>query len=116
MTTVYCKPTDRRNFLHYTSAHPRSLIKSILYSQAFRLKNICTETSKIFKNLQLLKKPFINPGFNKKLLDTDFQRLSENERNALLPPKSKEKDKKRIPFVMTCNKTSPNVKQIINKH
>ena len=64
----------------------------------------------------MLKKPFINPGFNKKLLDTDFQRLSENERNALLPPKSKEKDKKRIPFVMTCNKTSPNVKQIINKH
>ena len=34
ITTIYCKPTDPRNFLHYTSAHPRSLIKSILYSQA----------------------------------------------------------------------------------
>ena len=54
---------------------------------------MCTETLEFFKNLQLLKKPFINRGFNKKLLDTDFQRLSENERNALLPPKSKEKDK-----------------------
>ena len=41
LTTVYCEPTDQRNFLHYTSAHPRSLIKSIPYSQALRLKKIC---------------------------------------------------------------------------
>ena len=25
LTTVYCKSTDRINFLHYTFAHPRSL-------------------------------------------------------------------------------------------
>ena len=45
LTTVYCKPTDRRNFLHCTSAHPRSLIKSIPYSQVLRLKKNCTKTS-----------------------------------------------------------------------
>ena len=49
LTTVYCKPTDRRNFLHYTSAHPRSLIKSIPYSQALHLKKICAETSELSK-------------------------------------------------------------------
>ena len=38
LTTVYCKPADCENFLHYTSSHPRSLIKSIPYSQALRLK------------------------------------------------------------------------------
>ena len=27
LTTVYCKRRDRGNFLHHTSAHPRSLIK-----------------------------------------------------------------------------------------
>ena len=105
LTTVYCKPTDRRNFLHYTSAHPRSLIKSIPYSQALRLKKICAETSELSKNLQVLKKSFINRGFKEKFLDTEFQRLSEIERDALLTPKSKEKDKKRIPFITTYNKT-----------
>ena len=55
LTNVYCKPTDRRNFLHYTSAHPRSLIKSIPYSQALHLKKICAETSELSKNLQVLK-------------------------------------------------------------
>ena len=42
LATVYCKPTDRRNFLHYTSAHPRSLINSVPYNKALRLKkNLC---------------------------------------------------------------------------
>ena len=116
LTTAYCKPTDRRNFLHYTSAHPRSLIKSIPYCQALRLKKICAETSELSKNLQVLKESFINRGFEEKFLDTEFQRLSEIKRDALLTPKSKEKDQKRIPFITTYNKTLPNVKQIINKH
>ena len=98
LTTVYSKPTDRRHFPHYTSAYPRSLIKSIPYSQALRLKKICTETSELLKNLQVLKESFINRGFKEKFLDTEFQRFSENERDALLTPKSKEKDQKRIPY------------------
>ena len=55
-------------------------------------------------------------GFNPKFLDTVFQRLSEIERNALLAPKSKEKYRNRILFVVTYNKTLPNVEQIIDKH
>ena len=70
-TTVYCKPTDY--FLHYSSAHPRSLIKSIPYSQALCLKKICAETSELSKNLQVLKESFINRGFKEKFLDTEFQ-------------------------------------------
>ena len=112
LTTVYCNPTDRRNFLHYTSAHPRLMIKS----QALRLKKICAETSELSKNLQVLKESFINRCFNEKFLDTEFPRLSEIERDALLTPNSKEKDQKRIPFITTYNKTLPNLKQMINKH
>ena len=64
----------------------------------------------------MLKKSFIYRGFNEKFLDTEFQRLSEIGRDALLAPKSKEKDQKGIHFVITYSKTLPNVKQIINKH
>ena len=95
LTTVYCKPTDRRNFLHYTSAHPWSLIKCIPHSQALRLKKICIETSELSKNLQMLMESFINRGFNEKFLDTEFQRLSEIERDALLAPSRKKKFKKK---------------------
>ena len=64
----------------------------------------------------MLKESFTNWGFNETFLDTELQRLSEIERNALLAPKLKEKYQNRIPFVITDNKTLPNVKQIINKH
>ena len=105
MTTVYCKPTDRRVFLHSTSAHPTSLIQSIAYSQAHHLKKISTETSELSKNLHVLKELYTNGGFNEKFLVTEFQRLSEIEKSALLTPKLKERDQNRIPFVLTCYKT-----------
>ena len=56
----------------------------------------------------MLQESFINRGFNEKFLDTEFQRLSEIERNALLASKLKEGDQNRIPFVITDNKTLPN--------
>ena len=94
ITTVYCKPTDPRNFLHYTSAHPRSLIKSILYSPALRLEKICTETSELSKNLQVLQELFIYRGFNEKFPDTGFQRLSEIERDINSPKDERKRSKK----------------------
>ena len=62
----------------------------------------------------MLKESFINRDFNSKFLDTELKPLSEIQRDALLAPKSIEKDK-RTPFVITYDKTLPNVKQIINK-
>ena len=108
----YCKPTDRINLLRYTSAHRKSLTKSIPYGQTLRLKKICSETSE----LSFIKESFINRGFNEKFLETELQQLLEIERDALLAPKSKAKDQKQIPFIITYNKTLPNVKQMINKH
>ena len=72
------------------------------------------QNSELSKNLQVLKESFINRDFNSKFLDTELKPLSEIQRDALLAPKSIEKDK-RTPFVITYDKTLPNVKQIINK-
>ena len=48
-------PRDRRNFLHYTSAHPRSLIKSIPHSQALFLKKNLYGNSRAFKESSSVK-------------------------------------------------------------
>ena len=44
MTKMYTKPTDKHTYLHKSSYHPYSLKKSIIYSQALRVKRICTIT------------------------------------------------------------------------
>ena len=43
-TDVYQKRTDTHPYLHWTSAHPPHLKHSIPYSQALRLRRICSST------------------------------------------------------------------------
>ena len=87
-TNIYHKPTDRRNFLHHQSAHPKSLIKSIPYAQALRLKKICSEQSEHNKHLRELKTDFVKRGYNKDIVEEQFKRISSKERKSLLERKS----------------------------
>ena len=42
-STLYVKPTDTYNYLHYNSCHPQSNKSSIPYSQFLRFRRNCTE-------------------------------------------------------------------------
>ena len=116
LTTIYRKPTDRRNFLDPTSTHPRSLINSIPISQALQLKKICSETSALNEHLKELKESFINRGYKKHFLTDQFKRISEVTTEALLSSKQKIENKPRIPLVLKFNITLPNIKKIIDAH
>ena len=47
-TDVYQKPTDTHPYLHWTSAHPPHLKHGIPYSQASRLRRICSSNDILF--------------------------------------------------------------------
>ena len=42
LTSLYSKSTDRHQYLHYESCHPEHTKRSIVYSQALRIKRICS--------------------------------------------------------------------------
>ena len=48
-TDLYTKPTDKHQYLYHTSCHPKGCKRSIPYSQALRLKRICS-TPASFEN------------------------------------------------------------------
>ena len=99
-----------------TLAHPKSLIKSIPFSQALPLKKICSETSELNKHLNELKESFINRGYKEHFLTDQFNRISEVTREALLTSKQKIANKPRIPLVLKFNRTLPNIKKVIDEH
>ena len=41
-STVHVKPTDRHQYLHYSSSHPEHTKRSIVFSQTLRVSRICS--------------------------------------------------------------------------
>ena len=101
-TTICRKPSDRRNFLHY----------KLPYSQALRIKRICSETSEVIKHLKDLKDAFIKRGYQSKILDHHFEKVMSVDRKILLENKEKPSTQENLPLVLTFNKTLPNIKNV----
>ena len=66
-TDFYVKPTDSHQYLQSSSCHPFHCKKGILFSQALRLKRICSETNSFDKRCNDLKRFLLERGYSSKL-------------------------------------------------
>jgi len=114
-TTLYKKPTDRRIYLHNKSEHPYSLKKSIPYSQALRIKRICSTKEEFSKECNTLKEKLLERGYDQNLIENQINKVDAFDRNQLLT-KKKKATLNRIPISLTYNRTLPNIKSILQKN
>ena len=114
-TKLYTKPTDRQNFLHRKSAHPNSLLRSIPFGQALRIKRICSDLEDYQMGVTTLKSSFLKRGYTEKEIDEQLKKADEMPRENTLS-KSVKKDNEKIMFITTYNKTNPDFNKIIKKH
>lgn len=61
-TDLYVKPTDKSNYLHFSSAHPPHCKKSLSYSQFLRINKICTKDEDFERNSEDKSKHFQRRG------------------------------------------------------
>ena len=80
---LYRKPTDQQAFLHAKSEHPRSLKRSIPYSQALRLKTICSTSTEFDKNCAIIKQKFLDRQYKEEVLDEQIKKADRIERKEL---------------------------------
>ena len=83
-TTLYKKPTDRQSYLHANLEHPRSLKESIPYSQALRVKRICSTNSKFEAHINTIKDQFIKCGYEKTLTENQIEKVAKLDRSVIL--------------------------------
>ena len=74
-TDVYQKPTDTHPYLHWTSAHPPHLKRSIPYSQALRLRRICSSTDTLRKRIIEYSDFFVACGYERGKVLNEMQRV-----------------------------------------
>ena len=90
---------------------------SIPYSQALRIKRICSNTTDFEYHLQKLKERLANQGYNKKSIDHQFSKVKTIDRNELLKEKTHDKEtRNKTPLVLTYNRFLRNISNIVRKH
>ena len=74
LATLYKWEIDRKSYLHRTSEHPKTLKQSIPYSQALRLKRICTTEEDFAEQSKALTKRLVERSYN----DIEIQQKISN--------------------------------------
>jgi len=114
-TTIYSKPTDTHSYLLPSSCHPSHTFKGIPYSQALRVRRICSEPHEEESNINLLKQHLLKRQYNEQSVDTQINKARTIDHNSLLQYKPKKKTD-RTPLVATYNPALNQIRQILNRH
>lgn len=112
-TTLFTKPTDRKKYLHYTSAHPKSNKNGIPKSQMIRIRrNVSNEED--FKNqIEILTSKFLERDYPDSLLQQSTEYIQSVTRESTLIKKSLEEKREKFKEFL---KGRPFLPLIINFH
>ena len=119
-TDLYTKPTDTHQYLEFSSCHPYHIKRSIPYSQALRLRRICSEENDFLKRISQLKQWLYNRGYDRKMVDEQIKEACKSSREDALrekdPREAEAKEKKDV-LVMTYHPALPKkVRETINRN
>ena len=94
---LYRKESDRQAYLHRKSELPEFLKRSIPFSQALRLRRICSTNNEFQDSCDKLRNKLIERGYTQQEINEVIERTKTLDRKKLLEEKAK-KQSNRIPF------------------
>ena len=75
-TTIYRKQTDRQNYLDAGSEHPKLVKDSIPYSQALRIKRICSSQQEFLSHTAKMINQFQKLGCDRSLIEQQIDQAN----------------------------------------
>ena len=94
--TVHVKPTDRHQYLHYSSSHPQHTKRSIVLSQTLGVNRVCSRKKDFRDHCLQMRSWFLKRKYPEKLMDNEMKKVRFFPAN--LQNKKREKG---VPFVVT---------------
>ncbi len=114
-TDLYSKPTDTHQYLHSSSCHPRHCKTGIAFSQALRLKRICSNDYDFSRHSQILRNNLVARGHSARQVQRAIARAKAVPRNLALKVKAPQPDvKPKTPLVTTFHPSLPSLRKITN--
>ena len=113
-TDLYVKPTDKHQYLFYTSCHPRGCKHSIPYAQALRLRRICFTNSTFDKRVNELITFLTARGYQDKFVRNQIRKAKSITREEALRPRP-QRSNTRVPMVVTYHPGLPNIGAILRE-
>ena len=111
MTSLYRKPTDCRQYLHYKSSHLEHTKRSIIYCQTLRVKRVYSQENDFKEHSSKLKSWFLKRVYQEKIIDTEMKKVLGEKKK-----KVNNKTEKRIPFVITFHLRLKILQKIIDEN
>ena len=108
-TDLYVKPTSRHEYLHTKSCHPKHCKTAILYSQALRIKRICSEWENLSLRTNQLKHHLSKREYSDELLNSEINRAINTSHGSSSSSLSNRRNSNRVPLVVTCH---PNLSKL----
>ena len=106
---------DGQRYLYSKSKRPACLKKSIPFSQALRLKGICSTATACDDESAKLTQRFVEQGYKADILKEKIEQASNIPREILLSETKNNNNVSRIPLTISYNRSTPNVSQTMKK-
>ena len=111
-TNLHIKPTDRHQYLHFSSAHPDRTKRSIVYSQALRVSRICSFEKDFKRHTTEMQSWFLNRGYPEWLINKEIGKV-KHQPNVSTRTKNKTQG---VPLVITYHPLFKTFGSIIRKY
>ena len=112
---LYCKPTDKHQYLYQTSCHSKHTKDSVPYSLALRLRCICSTEHRFSLRTDDMKQHLLKRGYTKGCINDTINKASQVPRREAIMEKLQQNKLDRVPFVVTYNNLPPNIPKLLQQ-
>jgi hypothetical protein len=108
-TSLFIKPCNKQLYLDFYSNHPDPCKEGVIFGQALRILERCSESSDAEQHLENLKDKLEKRNYPEKLINTKFATAKKRTRSSLIHQSRHEKsgEDKKVRLIFTHNRGNP---------